>query len=118
MRFDEDKLEALRRWGNRLRETRDEETAAAGRAILLLIEEVERLRLELSRTRELLNRVVPASNEVAADPEARTIDSTLHERLQRPHGQEPGSLGGTAPPPADETGSSPESWIESLRRKT
>jgi len=117
MRFDEDKLETLRRWGNGLRETRDEESAAAGRAILLLIEEVERLRLELVRTRELLSRVVPAARDEAADPQ-ETIESTLHERVQRAHGQEPDSLAGTSPAPAEEAGSSPESWIAALRRRT
>jgi hypothetical protein len=44
--LDEAKLEALRRWGQGLRGARTEEHAAAGRAILMLIAEVERLRLE------------------------------------------------------------------------
>lgn len=47
MRLDEAKLEALRRWGQGLRGASTEEHAAAGRAILMLIEEIERLRLEL-----------------------------------------------------------------------
>ena len=118
MQFDQDKLETLRRWGRGLRETRAEESAAAGRAILLLIEEVERLRLELLRTRELLSRVVPASSGEAVDLEDETIASTLHERLQRAHGQELDPLAGTRPSPAEEAGSSPESWIEALRRTT
>jgi hypothetical protein len=116
MRFDEDKLETLRRWGRGLRESRDEESAAAGRAILLLIEEVERLRLELSRTRELLARVVPvSSDETAAEEE--TIESTLHVGLQRAHGQEPDALVETRSAPVEEAGSSPESWIDALRRQ-
>ena len=118
MQFDQDKLETLRRWGRGLRETSAEESAAAGRAILLLIEEVERLRLDLLRTRELLSRVAPASSGEAADLEDEAIASTLHERLQRAHGQEPDPLAGTRPSPAEEAGSSPESWIEALRRTT
>jgi len=115
MRFDEDKLETLRRWGQGLRGTGAEESAAAGRAILLLIEEVERLRLELSRTRELLRRVGPASSDEAAGPDNETIESTLHERLQRDHGHEPDVPAETRPASVEEAGSSPESWIEALR---
>jgi hypothetical protein len=117
MRFDEDQLETLRRWGTGLRETRDEESAAAGRAILLLIEEVERLRLELLRTRELLSRVNPVSSDEAVDPGEKTIESTLHERL-RAHEHEPDSLAGSRQALADEAESTPESWIEALRRGT
>ena len=39
MRLDEDKLEALRRWGRGLQQAGSEESAAAGRAILMLIAE-------------------------------------------------------------------------------
>ena len=56
MRLEDDKLETLRRWGQGLREAGGEEQAASGRAILLLIEEIERLRLELLRTREQWSR--------------------------------------------------------------
>jgi hypothetical protein len=117
MHLDEEKLETLRRWGQGLRETRDEGSAAAGRAILLLIEEVERSRLELLRTRKLLTRAVPLSSDEATGPEEETIESTLHGGLRRAHGQEPDSLAGTRPAAVDEAGSSPESWIEALRRQ-
>ena len=40
-----DELEQLRRWGEGLRGDPREEVAAAGRAIVLLVEEVERLTL-------------------------------------------------------------------------
>jgi hypothetical protein len=115
MHLDEEKLETLRRWGQGLRETRDEGSAAAGRAILLLIEEVERSRLELLRTRKLLTRAVPLSSDEATGPEQETIESTLHGGLRRAHGQEPDA--GTRPAAVDEAGSSPESWIEALRRQ-
>ncbi len=41
--LDAEKLEVLRRWGGGLHADEREEVAAAGRAILLLIEEIERL---------------------------------------------------------------------------
>src|SRR3954467_823127 len=56
MGLDDDKLEALRRWGQRLRDAGGEGHAAVGRAILMLIEEIERLRLELLNTREQSTR--------------------------------------------------------------
>ena len=62
VRLDEPKLEALRRWGQALREAGSEESVAAGRAILMLVEELERVRLELRRAREQLDRVDPVSN--------------------------------------------------------
>jgi hypothetical protein len=91
MRLDDEKLEALRRWGQGLRQADGEEHAAAGRAILMLIEEVERLRLELLRERERLSREGTAAD--LEEPDELT--STLHERLQS---------------------TSPQSWLETLRR--
>ena len=88
MRLEDDRLEELRRWGRGLRETGGEEQAAAGRAILMLIEEVERLRLELLReqsTRE-------------------DLASTLRERLAPAAG-------------GDGAAASPEAWLDSLRRQ-
>jgi hypothetical protein len=43
--------------GQRIREAGNEESAVAGRAILMLIEEVERLRLEQLRVREQLSHL-------------------------------------------------------------
>jgi hypothetical protein len=88
MRLSDGRLEELRRWGRGLRDTRGEEQAAAGRAILMLIEEVERLRLELLReqsTRE-------------------DLASTLRDRLARSGG-------------SDGEAASPEAWLDSLRRQ-
>jgi hypothetical protein len=107
MRLEDHKLETLRRWGRGLREAGGEEQAAAGRAILMLIEEIERLRLELSRTREQLSREDPASG--AAVPSAgESPAATLHSRVQR----------AARPRTVDErVATSPEAWIESLRRQ-
>ncbi len=46
-RLDEEKLELLRRWGEGLEHDTREELRAAGRAILLLIEEIEHLHVDL-----------------------------------------------------------------------
>jgi hypothetical protein len=106
--MDEAKLEELRRWGHALREADSEQSAAAGRAILMLIEELERSRLELLREREQLDRLdAVAKSEVDAGTGDR-VEAALHGRLQR-------ALG-----PSEESGSesvSPRSWIETLRRQ-
>jgi hypothetical protein len=41
--LDAEKLDVLRRWGNGLQSDRRDEVAAAGRAITLLVDEIERL---------------------------------------------------------------------------
>lgn len=96
MPLEDEKLEALRRWGQGLRDARGEETAAAGRAILMLIEEIERLRLELLRTREQPTREDLATREVDGGTD-EPLASTLRGRLPQE--------------------ASPEAWIESLRRQ-
>ena len=69
MRLDEDRLEALRRWGRGLEQADGEEFAAAGRAILMLIAEIEQLQIDLRLVREQLSRVgPPSSDEVAGSP--------------------------------------------------
>ena len=124
MRFDEAELEELRRWGLALREADKEESVAAGRAILMLIEELERLRLDLWRTREQLDRIDRSDNEVAAAP----VTSVLHDRLQRilARGQDSGqplevrpeAIGETDPSVDSESETaSARSWIETLRRQ-
>src|ERR1044071_301899 len=126
MRLDEDKLGALRRWGRGLQEAGGEESAAAGRAILMLTAEIEQLQVDLRLVREQLSRVAPPSSD--DEPAGSTEDpfaSTLHERLQRvlrrdsddsprdrPQSREESGSGvGT-----DETTTSPQTWIEALRR--
>jgi hypothetical protein len=114
MRLEDDKLEALRRWGQALRDTGGEERAAVGRAILMLIEEIERLRLELLRTREQSTREDLATGEVDAgadEPLASTLRGRLPQAARRDsEGTRPGAGGEGA-------ATSPEAWIESLRRQ-
>jgi hypothetical protein len=120
MRLDDDKLEALRRWGQDLRLGGSQEHAAVGRAILMLIEEIERLRLELLRTREQLDRV----DQDAVEP----VEATLHGRVQEAIERDPESSPESQPELVEEaswdaesesarTTISPQSWIETLRRQ-
>jgi hypothetical protein len=114
MRFDEPELEELRRWGLALREADREESVAAGRAILMLIEELERLRLDLRRTRERLDRIERSDNEV--EVAAAPVASTLHDRLQRILARDQVS----EPDPivdSDSETAAARSWIETLRRQ-
>jgi hypothetical protein len=46
-RLDEDKIEQLRRWGSGLASAESDELRATGKAILLLIEEIEALHVDL-----------------------------------------------------------------------
>jgi hypothetical protein len=118
MRLDEDKLETLRRWGRALRQAGGEEHAAAGRAILMLIEEIEQLRVELSHARRRPSPVAPApvsgEDEVADREESEEPALTLPERLQQSARQDSEDAGSVMA--SDRTPTSPQSWIESLRR--
>jgi hypothetical protein len=125
MRVDEDKLEALRRWGQGLQQAGGEESAAAGRAILMLIAEIEQLQIDLKLAVEQLSRMSPPSSDETAGGPEEPFASTLHEPLQRvlrrdsdssprvrpQSGEESGSSIGT-----DRTTTSQQAWIEGLRR--
>lgn len=50
-RLDEDKVETLRAWGEGLQNDFREEVRAAGRAITLLVEEIEALNVDLWNAR-------------------------------------------------------------------
>lgn len=125
MPLDDDKLETLQRWGKSLREAGGEEAAAAGRAILMLIEEVERLRLEEMRAREQLSHLTRAARAEAAPGAGERVASTLHGRVQRVLGRDSDSSAQAGSAFEDETRSGPETdeartsaqlWIEALRR--
>jgi hypothetical protein len=126
MRLDEDKLGTLRRWGEGLRQAGGEEYAAAGRAILMLIEEIEQLHIDLWHARQQLGRTVPLSQDETAEQPEEPLSLTLHERLQRVLRRDSGSYPGPRPQPVEEaaaateserTKTSPQSWIEGLRRQ-
>ena len=77
-RLDEEKIDVLRRWGEGLVVEARDELRAAGRAILLLIEEIERLHVDLWNER---------SPEVPADDEAAEIAPELPTGLRARLGQ-------------------------------
>ena len=79
--LDAEKLDVLRRWGGGLEVDGREEVAAAGRAILLLIEEIERLHVLLWE-RTLYPPAVPGPD-VEAQSVAGHTGETLSERLRR-----------------------------------
>jgi hypothetical protein len=85
---DAEKLEILRRWGSGLQHDPRSEVAAAGRAILMLIDEVERLHV-LVWDRRLYPEAPPPPTpapEPAGEDEERAragLVQSLRERLQR-----------------------------------
>jgi hypothetical protein len=85
--LDAEKLEVLRGWGGGLQHDARAEVAAAGRAIMLLIEEIERLHV-LVWDRQLYPNVPippPVEAPVPADDPASpsSLHEALRERLQR-----------------------------------
>jgi hypothetical protein len=124
--LDEPKLEELRRWGQALRDAASEESVAAGRAILMLVEELEGLRLELRRAREQLDPVDPVSNNEVDARSGDPVASALDGRLRRALGRDSNQSLEARPEPVEETDPSAESdsetasahsWIETLRRQ-
>jgi hypothetical protein len=84
-RLDEEKLEMLRKWGEGLRRASGDEFAAAGRAILMLIEEIERLHVDLWHARQhVSDTLIPtnAAEETLAESEPG-LATTLRARLRR-----------------------------------
>jgi hypothetical protein len=130
MRLDEEKLEALRSWGERLREAGGEESAAVGRAILMLVEEIDRLHVDVwhARMEQRQREVVPtdetsavqesASNEepVTDDGVASSLHARLHRALRRGSGSKTAEPVEQPEPDAGAETSSPQAWIDSLRR--
>ena len=118
--LDEERLEALRSWGERLRQSDGEESVAVGRAILMLVEEIDRLHVELWHA-----RLGPSEQTVAGrstgENEKKSIAPALHTRLTgalRRGSHAPAAETAEAPEPSAETGrtNSAQAWIDSLRR--
>jgi hypothetical protein len=127
MRLDEDKLEALRTWGQGLRQADSEELAATGRAILMLVEEIDHLQVELWHSRLNPGGEEPVSTDESGPEEP--VASSLHSRLRRvlrrdPHSATPsseevvGPVEATSPEAETDSTASPQAWIEGLRRQT
>lgn len=72
-RMDEERIEILRRWGAGLALDSREELRAAGKAITVLIEEIDRLQIDLWNTR--------VERDEQAGPSAPGLTETLSGRL-------------------------------------
>lgn len=114
MRLDEDKLEALRRWGRDLQQSGSEQDSPAGRAILMLVEEIEQLHGELWHARQQLSRAPAAPHDEADADAGEPFASTLHGRLQRVLRRDSSTSAASRSEPVEEAGA--QAWIESLRR--
>jgi hypothetical protein len=78
-RLDEERIDMLRRWGEGLGRDERDEVRAAGRAILLLIEEVEQLHVDLWNERSQRGATQPLEDvEEEAEP---AVQASLRARL-------------------------------------
>jgi hypothetical protein len=100
-RLDDDKLETLRSWGAGLAAGGRDELRAAGKAILILVEEIDRLQVDLWRKRDgeepLADDEPPpvrsledvAGDFLSAGTQDAALDSTLRGRVGRLLGARP-----------------------------
>jgi hypothetical protein len=83
--LDEHKLTMLRRWGDGLTHDDREEVRAAGRAILLLSDEIERLHIDLWHAQDQRTAEPEEAPPEEAPPEEPSTDGdvgvTLRDRL-------------------------------------
>jgi hypothetical protein len=85
-RLDEDKINQLRAWGSGLAANGSDDLRATGKAILLLIEEIERLHIDLWNAKSAQEEDQPDPSEVDDQVQA-SIDRTLRGRLSRVRGR-------------------------------
>ncbi|HJU36598.1 MAG TPA: hypothetical protein VJ716_04165 [Gaiellaceae bacterium] len=120
MRLDEEKLEALRTWGEKLREAKGEESQAVGRAILMLVEEIDRLHVDLWHARMQPEEEARATGD---ETESERVASSLHARLRRVLRGHSDSSTSAAPQPVEKGGDTHadeeavKAWIDGLRRQ-
>lgn len=82
-RLDEERLELLRSWGTGLSTSPRDELRAAGRAILMLLEEIDRLQVDVWNAR--------AATTQAEQRSSQSLATTLRDRLAQRHSPgEPG----------------------------
>ncbi len=82
-RLDEERIEMLRTWGDGLQSSDRDELRAAGRAIQMLIEEIDRLEADLWHERA-------AAIQAATDQRSSaSLATTLRDRLARTAPPEP-----------------------------
>ncbi len=80
-RLDEEKLEQLQRWGTGLAAAENQELRATGKAILLLIEEIEALHVEIWNAKT----AIPTDDDDGADGDVgeASLNRALGARLRR-----------------------------------
>jgi hypothetical protein len=84
--LDESKIEQLRAWGAGLFAGGDQELRATGKAILLLIEEIERLHVDLWNAKTMQEQGHADQADGDGHVEA-SLDRTLRARLSRVRGR-------------------------------
>jgi len=84
-RLDEERIEMLRSWGEGLSTSDRDELRAAGRAILMLIEEIDRLEADIWNERAA---AIQAAGEQRS---SSSLASTLRDRLAQRAVTEPGA---------------------------
>jgi hypothetical protein len=83
-RLDSEQIETLRAWGVGLATDEREEVRAAGKAITLLVDEIDRLNIDLWNLRAGEERADPAATEdEAAAAGDHSIGGALRDRLRR-----------------------------------
>ena len=85
-RLDESKIEQLRAWGVGLHADGNHDLRATGKAILLLIEEIERLHVDLWNAKTPQEEQ-PQSATTGANDHQASVDRTLRARLSRVRGR-------------------------------
>ena len=83
-RLDEERLELLRSWGAGLSSSPRDELRAAGKAILMLVEEVDRLKVDVWNARA-------DATQAAEQRSSQSLATTLRDRLAQR--QAPGETG-------------------------
>jgi hypothetical protein len=84
--LDESKIEQLRAWGAGLFAGGDQELRATGKAILLLVEEIERLHVDLWNAKTMQEQGQADQADEDGHVEA-SLDRTLRARLNRVRGR-------------------------------
>jgi hypothetical protein len=82
-RLDESKIEQLRAWGTGLTANGSADLRATGKAILMLIEEIERLHIDLWNARSPQESAAEFGNDASETADEALIERTLRDRLSR-----------------------------------
>jgi hypothetical protein len=85
-RLDEGKIDQLRAWGSGLAANGSDDLRATGKAILLLIEEIERLHIDLWNAKATQEQALPDQDD-GDDQVQASLDRTLRGRLSRVRGR-------------------------------